>query len=71
MPGVAVGPLDGAARLVVLSDVVHELPAKIGRGGEDAAGDHVTLDLREPELDLVEPRAVGRRTSRGGRSRTR
>ena len=45
----------------MLPDVVHELAAKIGRGFEDAAGDHVALDLRKPELNLVEPRAVGRR----------
>ena len=32
----------------------------IGRRGEVPAGDAVPLDLRKPELDLVEPGAVGR-----------
>ena len=27
---------------------------------EDAASDQVTLDLRKPDFDLVEPRRVGR-----------
>ena len=28
---------------------------------DHATGDHIALDLREPELDLIEPRGVGRR----------
>ncbi len=48
----------------MLTDVLYELPAQISGGGEEAPGDHVALDLGEPELDLVEPRAVGRRVVR-------
>src|SRR5688500_13501547 len=42
-------------------DVAHDLATEIGGRGEDAAADEVALDLGEPDLDLVEPGAVGRR----------
>jgi hypothetical protein len=47
--------------LDVLADVSHELSAQIGDGGEDATGDDVALDPREPQFDLVEPGRVSRR----------
>src|SRR5690606_32536775 len=53
--------LERLTRLVMGSDVLHQLAREIRGRGEDPAGDHVALDLREPELDLVEPRTVGRR----------
>ncbi len=43
---IAVRPFDRLARLAMLPDVVHELPAKVGRGFEDSAGDYVAFDLR-------------------------
>jgi hypothetical protein len=43
------------------SDILHQLAPEIAGGGEDAPGDHVTLDFGEPDLDLVEPGAVGGR----------
>ena len=46
-------PLYGFGRAVVLVDVAHELAPEIGDGSEDAAGDHIALDLGEPQLDLV------------------
>jgi hypothetical protein len=33
---------------------------EVRHGGEDAAGDHISLDLAEPQFDLVEPGRVGR-----------
>src|SRR2546430_5125724 len=53
-------PLHRSRGLVVLADVAHELSLQIEDGGEDAAGDHVALDLAEPQLHLVEPGGVGR-----------
>ena len=41
--------------LVVFADVFQGLLLQIGCGGEHAAYDHVTLDLREPQFFLVEP----------------
>ncbi len=46
---IAVGPID----------VTANLPREIARRVEDAAGDHIALDVREPEFDLIEPRRVG------------
>ncbi len=53
-------PLYGLWRLVVVPDVLHEFSAQVGQRCEHAAGNDVTLDLGEPELDLVEPRRVSR-----------
>src|SRR5256885_7830643 len=58
--GIGVLPLHGPRCLVVLADVAHELSLQIEDGCEDAAGDHVALDLAEPQLHLVEPGGVGR-----------
>src|SRR5688500_7867891 len=60
MRRVAVGPLDRLGVAIVMADVAADLASEIGDGGEDAAGNDVTLDLGEPELDLVEPGRVGR-----------
>ena len=38
-----------------MHDMAPEFAGKVGNGREDAASDHVTLDLREPQLDLVQP----------------
>ena len=47
--------------LVVAPDVAHQLACKVLHRSEDAASDHVALDLGEPDLDLIQPRRVGRR----------
>ena len=60
MARIEVLPFHGSGRLVVIADVAHELSLQIGHRGKDAASDDVTLDLGEPQFDLVEPRAVGR-----------
>jgi len=57
---ITIGPLDRFGRSVVMADVAHELAREIAHGGENAAGDHVSLDLGEPVLDLIEPGRVGR-----------
>ena len=58
---VLVGPREGDGGLIVVSDVAHDLPAKVALGGEDAAGDDIALDLGEPDLDLIEPGGIGGR----------
>src|SRR5438128_11167128 len=58
---VGVLPLDGLGRLVVLADVAQELAAEVGSRREDAACDHVALDLAQPNLDLIQPAGIGRR----------
>ena len=42
-----------------MADVAHEFALEIGHGSKYAASDHITLDLREPQFDLIEPRRVG------------
>ena len=49
-----------------MADVPHQFSPQVGDGGEDAACDDVTLDLGEPQLDLVEPGRVSRREVAGG-----
>ena len=58
---VVVRPGERPRRGVVQPDVAQELLPEIGHRGEDAARDHIALDLREPELDLIEPGAIRRR----------
>lgn len=41
-------------------DVSHQLASQIRDRGEDAAGDHIALDLGEPEFDLVQPEGIRR-----------
>ena len=43
-----------------MADVSHEIALQVGNGSEHAAGDDVALDLREPQLDPVEPGRVRR-----------
>src|SRR5881392_3648682 len=62
---VGVGPAKWATGLVVGPDVLHQLAPQIRGRREDAAREAVALDLRKPELDLIEPRAVGRREMQG------
>src|SRR6202049_1906145 len=57
---IGIFPLHGAGRFVVLTDVSQELSLQIGDGSEYASRDDVALDLAEPQLDLIQPRRVGR-----------
>src|SRR4249919_2241211 len=41
-----------------MTDISHELSLQIGHGAEHAAGNHVALDLGEPQFDLIEPRRI-------------
>src|SRR4029077_19200136 len=41
-------------------DVAHDLSFEVVSRLEDAASDQVTLDLRKPDFDLIEPGRVGR-----------
>ena len=61
MRGIAIGPLDRFRSAVVMPDIAHELAGEIGDGGKDTECDDVTLDLGEPDFNLVEPGRVGRR----------
>src|SRR5213596_1367556 len=62
---VAVRPDKWLASRVVRPDVLQELAPQVRDGGEDPARKEIPLDLRKPELDLVEPRGVGRRVVDG------
>lgn len=53
--GIAVGPLEGLSRFVVMTNVFHDLSAQVGLGFENAPGDDIALDLGEPDLHLIEP----------------
>ena len=60
MSGVTIGPLERLGVGIVGTDVAHDLSFEIVSRREDAASDQVTLDLRKPDFDLVEPGRVGR-----------
>src|SRR5947209_9388980 len=57
---ISIFPLHGSGRFVVLTDVSQEFFVQIRNGSEYASGDDVALDLAEPQLDLIQPRRVGR-----------
>ena len=59
MGAVTIGPLERFGVGIVGTDVAHDLSFEIVSRPEDAASDQVTLDLREPDFDLVEPGRVG------------
>src|SRR3954465_7820309 len=58
---VCVRPSDGLRGLVVVADVLHDLPPQISHRGEDAPRGKVAFNFRKPELNLIEPRRVRRR----------
>ena len=60
MSDVLVDPTDRCRGLVVVADVTHELAREILYRSEDTSGNNVTLNLREPNFDLVKPAGVGR-----------
>jgi hypothetical protein len=57
---VFVGPLEGEGSFIVMADVAHDFAVEITGGVEDAPGNEIPLNFREPDLDLIEPRGVGR-----------
>ena len=57
---VFVSPLEGESCFVVMADIAHDLAVEVGLGFEDAACNEISLDLGEPDLDLIEPRGIGR-----------
>ena len=57
---ISIFPFHGSGRFVVLTDVSQELSFQIRNGSEYASGDDVALDFAEPQLDLIQPRRVGR-----------
>lgn len=61
MSGIGVLPLHGFPGRIVLSDIAHDFAFEVMSGREDAAGNEVAFNLREPQFDLVEPGRIGRR----------
>src|SRR5262249_50382297 len=59
MSRIAITPSDRFWRFVVVADVPTNLPREVCDGGEDAARQEVTFDLRKPQLDLIEPGRIG------------
>ena len=55
MRWVAVLPANALRRLVVVADIATNLPREVGDGRKDAAREEIPFNLREPQLDLVEP----------------
>jgi hypothetical protein len=39
----------------VFADIAHQPAIQVLHRGEDAAGNHIALDAREPILDLIQP----------------
>ena len=60
MSGIEVFPLYGFGGLVVVADVAHELSLQVKHRSAHTAHAHITLDLGELPLDLVESGRVGR-----------
>ena len=61
MRRIAIAPANRFRRLVVVPDVATNLAREVSDRGEDAPGEQIALDLRKPELDLIEPGRIGRR----------
>ena len=43
-----------------MADIADDLAVEVGLGFEDAACNEVSLDLGEPDFDLIKPRGIGR-----------
>ena len=56
--GISVGPFEGLGAFVVALNIASNFAGEVGFGGEDAAGDQVALNFREPDFDLIEPGRV-------------
>lgn len=60
-PRIGIRPLHGFRGPIVVADIAHQFPFEIVLRREDAASNHIPLDLGEPQFDLVEPGRVGGR----------
>ena len=60
MTDILIDPSNRRCRLVVVSDVAHELACEVLNRSEDTARNYVTMDLGKPDLDLVKPAGIGR-----------
>ena len=58
--GIGVGPAERLGRFGIGPNIFSEFAGDVGHGREDAASDHVALDLAKPDLHLVEPGGVRR-----------
>jgi hypothetical protein len=43
-----------------MPDVAQELSLQVSQGSEYSSCDDVTIDLAEPQLDLIQPGRIGR-----------
>jgi Integrase core domain len=59
--GISICPSSWLGAFVVLGDEAAQLAGETGHRGENPSREQVSLHLREPELDLVQPGSVGRR----------
>ena len=60
MIDVFVDPTDWGGGFIVVTNVAHQLAREILYRSEDTSGNNVTLNLGEPNFDLVKPTGVGR-----------
>ena len=60
MIDIFVDPTDWGGGFIVVANVAHQLAREILYRSEDPSGNHVALNLGEPNFDLVEPTGVGR-----------
>jgi hypothetical protein len=60
MIDIFVDPPDWGGGFIVVTNVAHQLAGEILYRSEDTSGNNVTLNLREPNFDLVKPAGVGR-----------
>src|SRR6266542_3375258 len=61
MRWIPIGPANRLRSFVVVPNVATNLPCEVGDRREDPACEQLPLDLRKPELDLIQPRRVRRR----------
>src|ERR1700751_4347002 len=60
MIDILVDPMDWGGGFIVVTNVAHQLAREILYRSEDTSGNNVTLNLGEPNFDLVKPTGVGR-----------
>src|SRR5271166_4167292 len=60
MIDIFVDPTDWGGGFIVVTNVAHQLAREILYRSEDTSGNNVTLNLGEPNFDLVKPTGVGR-----------
>ena len=60
MRRISVAPADRLRRFVVVPDVATNLAGEVRDGREDAPGQKLAFDLREPKLDLIQPGRIRR-----------